>query len=97
MSRLYDCKSPSYTLWPAEYESSSQFDEFEQDSAGKVETEVEGTGWPFEPRPHPAPLSRFEVDVVIEFESLCYSYCSTGSALEEGPDREHKRTCANSA
>jgi hypothetical protein len=31
--------------WPAEYESSFQIDEFDQDSAGKVETEVEGIGW----------------------------------------------------
>ena len=31
--------------WPAEYESSFLVDEFEQESAGTVETDVEGIGW----------------------------------------------------
>jgi hypothetical protein len=45
-------------LWPAEYESAFQIDEFEPDSEGHVEIHVEGIGWkavepPARARPEP--------------------------------------------
>lgn len=56
--------------WPAEYESSFQIDEFEQDSAGKVETEVEGVGWSaVEPQTHARPAPIHFVDGVRRVES----------------------------
>ena len=39
--------------WSAEYESSFQIDEFEPESEGQVETEVEAIGWrAVEPETH---------------------------------------------
>ncbi|SRR6266404_1100579 len=64
--------------WPAEYESSFQIDEFDQDSAGKVETEVEGIGWSaIEPkvRERPEPIHfvdgvrRVEARIILDDES----------------------------
>jgi hypothetical protein len=64
--------------WPAEYQSSFQIDEFEPDSAGKVETDVEGVGWgAVEPqrRARPEPLHfvdgvrRVEARIIVDDES----------------------------
>ena len=64
--------------WPAEYESSFQIDEFEQDSGGKVETAVEGVGWRVikpEPRERPEPIHfvdgvrRVEARIILDDES----------------------------
>ena len=63
--------------WPAEYESSFQIDDFEQD-AGKVETDVEGIGWRAvepQPRVRPEPIHfidgvrRVEARIIIDDES----------------------------
>jgi len=56
--------------WPAEYESSFQIDEFDQDSADKVETEVEGIGWSaVEPQPHARPAPIHFVDGIRRVEA----------------------------
>ncbi len=64
--------------WPAEYESSFQIDEFDQDSAGKVETEVEGIAWhavEAQPRERPEPIHfvygvrRVEARIILDDES----------------------------
>jgi uncharacterized protein len=64
--------------WPAEYESSFQVDEFEPESEGKVETDVEGIGWRLvEPqrRVRPEPLHfvdgvrRVEARIILDDES----------------------------
>jgi hypothetical protein len=64
--------------WPAEYGSSFEIDEFEPESAGKVETDVEGIGWSaVEPRPRarPAPIHfvdgvrRVEARIILDDES----------------------------
>src|SRR6185503_6264026 len=64
--------------WPAEYESSFQIDEFDQDSAGEVETEVEGIGCNAvepQPRGRPEPIHfvdgvrRVEARIILDDES----------------------------
>ena len=64
--------------WPAEYESSFQIDEFEQDSESTVETDVEGIGWrAVEPtrcvRPEPIHfvdgVRRVEARIILDDES----------------------------
>ena len=64
--------------WPAEYESSFQIDEFEPESAGKVETEVEGIGWQavetqLHARPEPIHfvdgVRRVEARIILDDES----------------------------
>lgn len=64
--------------WPAEYESSFQIDEFEPDSAGKVETDVEGIEWSaVEPQERERPevihfvdgVRRVEARIILDDES----------------------------
>jgi hypothetical protein len=64
--------------WPAEYESSFQIDEFEPESEGKVETDVEGIGWrALEPQPRARPepihfvdgVRRVEARIILDDES----------------------------
>ena len=63
--------------WPAEYERSFQIDEFEQDSEGKVDGNVEGAGWlAVEPQPQARPESihfvggvrRVEARIILDDE-----------------------------
>src|SRR3972149_358265 len=73
---------PNFALrldpWPAEYESSFQIDEFEQEADGKVDAAVEGIGWrAVEPkalsRPEPIHfvdgVRRVEARVIVDDES----------------------------
>ena len=56
--------------WPAEYDSSFQIDEFEQDSEGKVDADVEGIDWrAVEPQPRARPEPVYFVDAVRRVEA----------------------------
>jgi hypothetical protein len=56
--------------WPAEYESSFQIDEFEQESGAKIDAEVEGVGWrPVEVTEFCKPEEIFFIDGVRRIEA----------------------------
>jgi hypothetical protein len=56
--------------WPAEYESSFQIEEFEQEAGAKIDTTVEGIGWePVEAREFVRPAQIFFVDGVRRIEA----------------------------
>ena len=71
--------------WPAEYESSFQIDEFDPESAGKVETEVEGIGWQaVEPQPRARPEPIHFVDGVRRVEARIILDDESGELFERG-------------
>jgi hypothetical protein len=71
-------------LWIAEYESCFEINEFEPDSAGKVETDVEGIGWlAVEPESRARPPLIYFVDGVRRVDARIILDDESGRIIPE--------------